>query len=55
MEPHFITTLTGRNLPKIRHQPELEPSIINEKTVADFMRVVEQAGILGREAGARKG
>jgi len=27
-----------------------EPSIINEKTIADFTRVVEQTGILEREA-----
>ena len=31
---------------------EPEPSIINEKTIADFTRVVEQTGILGRESGA---
>ena len=49
-----LTILTGRNLPKIRHQRESEPSIINEKTVADFVRVIEHAGILGGEAGARK-
>jgi hypothetical protein len=29
-----------------------EPSIINEKTVADFTRVVEQIGILERGPGA---
>jgi hypothetical protein len=49
LDPHFIIILTGRNLPKIRHQREPEPSIINEKTVADFTRVVEQTGILERE------
>jgi hypothetical protein len=43
----FLTILTGRNVPKIIQQPrELEPSIINEKTIADFARVVEQTGIL---------
>ena len=54
MDPHFITVLTGRNLPKIRHQREPEPSIINEKTVADFTRVVELTGILKRETDAPK-
>ena len=34
--------LTGRNLPKIRQSREPEPSIINEKTIADFTRVVER-------------
>jgi len=47
--PRFLTILTGRNLPKIRQSREAEPSIINEKTVADFTRVVEQIGILERE------
>jgi hypothetical protein len=46
MAPRFFTLLTGRNLPKIRQQREPEPSIINENTVADFTRVVEQTGIL---------
>jgi hypothetical protein len=36
--------VTGRNLPKIRQQREPDPSIINEKTFADFTRVVEQTG-----------
>jgi hypothetical protein len=40
----LLTILTGRNLPKIRQSREPEPSIVNEKTVADFTRVVEQAG-----------
>ncbi len=40
--------LTGRNLPKIRQPREPEPSTINEKTIADFTRVVEQTGILER-------
>jgi len=42
----FLTILTCRNLPKIRQSKEPEPSIVNEKTVADFTRAVEQAGIL---------
>ena len=50
MAPRFLTILTGRNLPKI-HAREPEPSTINEKTVADFTRVVEQTGILKRSAG----
>jgi hypothetical protein len=49
MTPHFITTLTGRNLPKIRQAREPEPSIINEKIVADFTRVVEQTSILDHQ------
>jgi hypothetical protein len=49
MTPRFLTILTGRNLPKIRQSKEPEPSIINEKTVADFTRVVEQTGILDRQ------
>jgi hypothetical protein len=46
MAPRFLTILTGRNLPKIRQPREPERSIINEKTIADFARVVEQTGIL---------
>jgi len=42
MAPRFLTILTGRNLPKIRQQREPEPSAINEKTIADFTRVVER-------------
>ena len=48
MAPRFLTILTGHNLPKIRQSREPEPSIINEKTIADFTRVVEQTGILKR-------
>ena len=38
----------------LAHNPDRQPretelSIINEKTVADFTRVVEQTGILERE------
>ncbi len=40
MTPRFLTILTGRNLPKIRQPREPEPSTINEKTIADFTRVV---------------
>jgi hypothetical protein len=49
MTPRFLTILTGRNLPKIRQAGEPEPSTINEKTVADFARVLEQTGILDRK------
>jgi hypothetical protein len=46
MTARFLTILTGQNLPKIWQSRELEPSIINEKTIADFTRVVEQTRIL---------
>jgi hypothetical protein len=47
MAPRLLTILTGRNLPKITGQSsEAEPSTINERTIADFTRVVEQTGIL---------
>jgi hypothetical protein len=48
MAPRLLTILTGHNLPKIRQLREPEPSTINEKTIADFTRVVEQTGILER-------
>jgi hypothetical protein len=54
MAPRFLTILTGRNLPKIAQPREPEPSIINEKTIAYFTRVVEQTGILEREPLADK-
>jgi hypothetical protein len=41
MTSPFLTILTGRNLPKIRQSREAEPSIINEKTIADFTRVAD--------------
>src|SRR5437899_11043430 len=49
MAPRFLTILTGRTCPEIRQPREPEPSTINEKTVADFTRVVEQMGILERK------
>jgi hypothetical protein len=52
MAPRFLTIVTSRNLPKIWQSREAEPSTINEKTTADFMWVVEQAGILKRERAA---
>jgi hypothetical protein len=55
MALRFLTILTGRNLPTIRQPREPEPSTINEKTIADFTRVVEQTGILEREPRADKG
>jgi hypothetical protein len=42
MAPRFLTILTGRNVPKIGQPREPEPSTINEMTIADFTRVVEQ-------------
>ena len=44
----------GRNVPKSRQSREPEPSIINQKTIADFTRVVEQTQILEREPLADK-
>jgi hypothetical protein len=38
--------LTGSNLAKIRQPSAPAPSIINEKTISDFTKVVEQTGIL---------
>jgi hypothetical protein len=49
MAPPFLTILTGRNMPKIRQPREPESSTINEKTIADFTRVVEETGILERD------
>jgi hypothetical protein len=40
------SSLTAAFLARRRIEPE--PSTINEKTIADFTRVVEQAGILER-------
>jgi hypothetical protein len=48
MARRFLTILSGRNLPKIEQSNEAEPSIINEKTIPDFARVVEQTEILKR-------
>jgi hypothetical protein len=45
MTLRFRTHLIGRNLPKIQQQ-DVEPLIVNEKTVRDFTRVVGQTGIL---------
>jgi hypothetical protein len=44
----FLTILTGRNMPTIRQPAAPEPSTINDKTIADFTRVVKQTGILRR-------
>ena len=48
MALRFLTILTGRNLPKIRQSRGFEPSTINEKTIADVTRLVEQTRILER-------
>jgi hypothetical protein len=45
-----MTILTGRDLPTIWQARTPKPSIINEKTIADFTRVVEQTGILQRRS-----
>ena len=49
----FPHDLTGRNLPTIQQQSfavsQPKPSTVNEKTVADFTRVVDETGILDRE------
>jgi hypothetical protein len=42
--------LTGFDVPKIRQPNDASPSTINEKTIPDFPRLVEQTGILKREA-----
>jgi hypothetical protein len=47
--------MTGRSLPKIiRQAPEPQLSIVSEKTIPDFARVVEQTGILRQEPPAPK-
>jgi hypothetical protein len=46
MAPHFLTILTGRNLPKFWQLRPPEPSTINEKTLPDFAKVVAWTGIL---------
>lgn len=46
MAPRILTFLSGPNMPIIRQRSDSEPSTINEKTIADFTRVVEQTGIL---------
>jgi hypothetical protein len=43
---------TDSKVVQIRQPAKAEPSIINEKTIADFARVAEIAGIL-RLAGSR--
>jgi hypothetical protein len=49
MTLRFLTLLTGYNLPKIRQPREPKPSTINEKTIADFTRVVDETRILERK------
>jgi hypothetical protein len=50
----ILTFLTGRNLPTIWQSGKDAASIINEKTIRDFTRVVEQTRILERERAARQ-
>jgi hypothetical protein len=54
MTKRFLTILTGRNLPIIQQSRAPEPSTINEKTIADFTRVLEQTGILEQEPAPEK-
>jgi hypothetical protein len=49
MAPRFLSLVTCRSLPAIRQPREPVRSTINEKTVADFTRVVDETGILDRE------
>jgi hypothetical protein len=49
MERHFLPIMTGYSLPRIRQLLEADPSIINNKTIGDFTRVVEQTDILRPE------
>jgi hypothetical protein len=42
MTPRFLTILTRCDLLVIRQTRQPGPSIINEKTVADFTRVVDR-------------
>jgi hypothetical protein len=44
----FRISLTGRGLPKIQQPADVRT--INDKTLAEFTRVVEQTAILKREA-----
>src|SRR5438552_789308 len=47
--PRLFSLLGGRNVPRIiRGSAEPQPSIINEKTVADFTRVAENTANLDR-------
>jgi hypothetical protein len=47
MALRFLTILTGQNLPIMwRQSKESERSIINEKTIADFIRWPSQSGSL---------
>jgi hypothetical protein len=41
--------LTGSNLPKIRQPSAPAPSIVNEKTLADFTRVLDELGVQYRK------
>jgi len=54
-EPHPYDDLPAAPRRALMWQPrEPEPSTINEKTIADFTRVVEQTGILEREPPTNK-
>jgi hypothetical protein len=51
MASHFLSILTGHNLPKFGRVRDPEPSTVKEKTIAEFTRVVEQSRILERKPG----
>ncbi len=51
--PRFLIILTGRNVPNIRQPRKPGPSIVTEKTIADFTRAVLQTAILEREPTAQ--
>jgi hypothetical protein len=46
MAPPIFRLVTSRPAPRGLEPSEPAPSTINEKTIADFTRVVEQTGIL---------
>jgi hypothetical protein len=48
MPARFLNIMTGRNPPRTWQPRRPQPSTINEKTLADFVRVVERSGILGK-------
>jgi hypothetical protein len=54
MAPRFLTILTGHNLPKIQESREPEPSIINEKTVADLRAWLSRRGFWNASPGLNK-
>ena len=45
MARRFLMILTNHNLPQIWQAKKAEPSTINEKTIADFTRVLDDQEI----------